>query len=487
MIESPLLPHHKNYIDGNWVDGQGLKKTVDRNPATGEVLAEIQQASPSDATAAIEAAHRSLSGAQASLAVRKTWLAGLHGALQDNRDELARIITLEQGKPLREAKVEVDYAAAFFRFFAENLAHLEPRPVLVPNHPDRWSVHYRPAGVATLITPWNFPLAMFGKKLAAALAAGCGIVAKPASQTPLTAIAIHKLAEDVGVPPGRVNLVIGQGGTLGEVFCAHPLVRVISCTGSTETGKELLRLAAGHVKRTALELGGNAPFIVLDDADLEAAADALMANKFRCAGQTCVCTNRLFVHEAVRDAFREKLTERLSKLAVGNGMDPRTDIGPLIDRTAFEKVEELVADALAKGAIRTFGEKPKRPENDWGAFYPPTLLEGVDEEMLMMHEEIFGPVVAMATFTSDEEVLRRANATEYGLAGYIFSRDRDRAERVIEHLQCGHVGLNSGSGPAPDAPFGGMKQSGIGREGGLEGFSEYIEIQTVAERAANKM
>ncbi len=481
MIQSPLLPVIKNYINGRWVDGHHAKPLRVLNPATGEVLAEIAQSDPSDACLALEAARCSLTK-PVSPEVRGRWLEALCQALLDHKEEVARIITLEQGKPLQESLAEVGYGAGFFHFFAENIHHLEPKEICVPYHPARWTVYHRPAGVVALITPWNFPLAMFGKKYAAGIAAGCGVVAKPASQTPLTAIAVYTLAERVGIPPGKVNLVIGPGSSLGELLCSHPSVRMVSCTGSTETGRALLRMSANHVKKAALELGGNAPFIVLEDADLDLAVDCLIANKFRCAGQTCVCANRVYVQELVQDEFKAKLIDRLSRLVVGDGMKPGTDIGPLIDAAAFRKVSELVTDALRKGATKVFGSDPESPKEDWGAFYPPTLLENVSENMEIAREEVFGPVISMIIFRSSEEVIRRANDSRYGLAGYVFTRDRERGLGLIEHLQCGHVGLNSGAGPVPEAPFGGMKESGFGREGGLEGLYEYVEYQTVVSK-----
>ena len=481
MIQSPLLPEIRNYIDGRWVDGHHVKPLRVLNPATGEVLAEIPQADVPDARLALEAAHKSLSKPD-SLQTRKRWLEALHQGLLDHKEEMARIITLEQGKPLKESLAEVDYGAGFFRYFAENIHHLESREIKVPHHPARWTVYHRPAGVVSLITPWNFPLAMFGKKFAPGIAAGCGVVTKPASQTPLTAIAVYTLAEQVGIPPGKVNLVIGPGSSLGETLCSHPSVRMVSCTGSTETGKTLLRMTANHVKKTALELGGNAPFIVLEDADLDLAVECLIANKFRCAGQTCVCANRVYVQEIVYKEFRSKLIDKLSRLVVGDGMQPGTDIGPLIDGIAFRKVTELVSDALQKGATRIYGRDPVSPKGEWGAFYPPTLLENVSEEMEIARDEVFGPVISMSIFKTDEEVVARANNSLYGLAGYVFSENRARALGMIETIQCGHMGLNSGAGPVPEAPFGGMKQSGFGREGSVEGLYEYVELQTVVSK-----
>lgn len=478
MIDSPLLSAHLNYIDGCWVNGSSGHILKVYNPATGEVLSGIPEASPADVVRAVEAAEAA-SHIEHPIEERKEWLRKIHDGLLGNREEIARIITLEQGKPLAESRAEVDYGAGFFRFFANQIGQLKPKEISASNPANRWMVYHRPAGVTALITPWNFPLAMLGKKIAPSIATGCGSVTKPASQTPLTAMALHSLAHRAGLPRGQVNLVVGPGSVLGQTLCTHPSVRIISCTGSTDTGKDLLRISADHVKKNALELGGNAPFIVFEDADLDVAADSLMINKFRCAGQTCVCTNRVFVQETVANKFGEILIDRLAKLVVGNGMDPSVHLGPLIDSSALRKVRELVLDALSRGARITFGSLPSVPTENWGAFCPPILVEGASDEMAICCEEVFGPVVTLLTFRQDEEVIQRANATRYGLAGYLFTRNQTRADRLTAQLQCGHVGVNTGSGPVPEAPFGGFKQSGFGREGGLEGLFEYVEPQTV--------
>ena len=471
MISSPLLP--------NLADASSGAKFPVLNPATGELLAELPDMGESAAQRAVEAAAESLA-VTPPLPERKMWLAGIVRALAEHREELARIITLEQGKPLTESRVEVDYAAGFFRFFADHLGTLESRMLAEKIRQCEWTVHHRPAGVAALISPWNFPLAQFSKKLSAALAAGCPVVLKPAELTPLSAIAFWTLLEKIGLPMQRLNLVMGRAAPIGKVFCEHPAVRVISFTGSTEIGAFLARQAAPHIKRLALELGGNAPCIVFEDADVEQAADALIANKFRCAGQTCVCANRVFVHEDIHDRFVESLAARMSQLKVGNGLDADTHIGPLINRAAFEKVQAHVADALGHGARRILGEELRTPSNDWGCFFPPTLLTRMRNDMLAFREETFGPVVAVQSFTTESGVITAANGTPYGLAAYLFTSDAERAQRCAERLHFGHVAINSGSGPTPEAPFGGMKTSGIGREGGTEGLDEFTEVQTVA-------
>lgn len=479
MIESPLLPQFLGYIDGRWTGAVSGRTLAVHDPATGETLANVPDMGMEETEAAIVAAERALKETPAPER-RREWLRALESSLSQERDALARIITREQGKPLRESLVEVDYAAGFFRFFAGQLEHIVPHALGEKIRGCEWTVYFRPAGVAGLITPWNFPLALLAKKLSAAIAAGCSVVAKPADLTPLTAIAFWHLAERVGIPPGRLNLLIGKPAPIGRMLCEHPAVRVISFTGSTTTGKLLLQQTAPHVKRVTLELGGNAPFIVFEDADLNAAVENLMANKFRCAGQTCVCTNRVFVHRDVEARFVDALAARVSALRVGNGMEPETEIGPLINLAGFEKVSRHVTDALNRGARKVVGKEPARPQHDWGCFFPPTVLTGMYPSMQAFQEETFGPVVSIATFYTEEEVIALANDTPYGLAAYLFTQDERRASRCAERLRFGHVGLNTGTGPTPEAPFGGMKQSGLGREGGTEGLFEFCELQTVA-------
>jgi len=479
MIQSPLLPHFSGCIQGRWAGTLSKGKLTVSNPATGEVLAKVSDMSGSQTAEAVEAAARAVK-IGSSAAQRQAWLNGIADGLLANREELAKIITLEQGKPLRESQVEVDYAAGFFRYFATCLDHLAARNLDSRIRGAQWSVHHRPAGVAGLITPWNFPLALMAKKLSAALAADCAVVAKPAGQTPLSAIALWTVAERTGIPSGRMNLVLGRAAPIGRALCLHPAVQVISFTGSTEIGQWLLKMTAAHVKRLALELGGNAPFIVFEDANLDVAVESLIANKFRCAGQTCVCANRVYAHRAIRARLVEALAGRISKLRVGNGMDPSSDIGPLINRAGFKKVSQHVADALRRGATRVIGHSPALPHHDWGCFYPPTLLTGVRQEMLVFQEETFGPVVAVADFVSEQDAVSLANGTPYGLAAYVFTRDAERARRCAEQLHFGHLAINTGTGPIPEAPFGGMKRSGFGREGGEEGLVEFCEVQTIA-------
>ncbi len=484
MLTSPLLPQTLGYMAGQWTRGDARGTLTVINPATGEPLAEVPDMGAADTTSAIGAAARVMAE-PLPVAQRRDWLRGVSQSLLADKQEFGRIITLENGKPHREGIAETEYAAGFFSYFADQLHHLGPEVLPQPIRGARWTIHHRPAGVAALITPWNFPLAMLAKKIAPALAAGCAVVVKPSELTPLSAIALCAVLERVGVPAGWCNLVCGMPGPIGDVICSHPAVRMVSFTGSTRVGKLLLEKTAPHVKRLALELGGNAPFIVFDDADLYAAVEALMANKFRAGGQTCVCANRIFVQRGILDRFTQAAAQRVSQLRVGNGMDPATDIGPLINRAVFEKVERHVSDALKKGAACLTAAAVTRADSSdrtWGHFYPPTVLTGIRPNMALTQEETFGPVVAVIAFEDEAEAIARANDTPYGLAGYVFTADPQRGQRVAARIQCGHVGINTGTGPTPEAPFGGMKESGLGREGGVEGLLEFCQTQTVADK-----
>ena len=479
-IDPALVPAMGGLIDGRWVAAPDHGVAVVTNPATGGELARIPRCGAAGARAAVEAADAAWQR-PAGPDARREWLNGIARRLLEARDGLARLITLENGKPLAEAAVEVEYAAGFFRYFAGELHRLDPEVLPERIRGCRWTTHRRPAGVVALITPWNFPLAMLAKKVSAAIAAGCAFVARPSEVTPLSAMALAHIAEQAGVPAGRVNLIVGRAAEVVPVFCTHPAVRLISFTGSTEVGRTLSAAAAPGLKRLALELGGNAPFIVFADADLSAAATALLANKFRAAGQTCVCTNRVYVERAVAEEFAQRVAARVRELRVGNGLEPGVQIGPLINRAAFDKVAAHVGDALARGARRLVGGDPARPVADWGAFYPPTVLTGVTGAMRVCCEETFGPVVALASFADEAEVIAQANATCHGLAAYVFGGEPARLERVVRALRFGHVGINTGHGPTPEAPFGGMKESGYGREGGVDGLLEYCEAQVSAD------
>jgi succinate-semialdehyde dehydrogenase/glutarate-semialdehyde dehydrogenase len=481
VLNSPLISAPRSYINGQWTGAESGATFPVRNPATGEHLADVPNLATAQTVTAIAAAEAAWRR-EPPATQRAAWLTAMAESLTRHRGEMARIITLEQGKPLAESAAEVDYAAGFFRFFAAQLPQLEPRSF--PEHIRglHWRTRFRPAGVVALITPWNFPLAMLAKKLAPALAAGCGIIAKPSELTPLTAIALWGLLDQLDLPPGLANLVTGEPAPIAAALCAHPAVRVISFTGSGEVGRTLLAASAAHVKRLALELGGNAPYLVFDDADIDIAADSLMANKFRCAGQTCVCANRVLVQRAIAGTFVDALAGRVRRLKVGNGLDPATNIGPLINRAAMQKVLRHVNDALQNGAHRPVGGEvgpPPSEGHDWGAFFPPTILTNTTPEMLLSREETFGPILALGSFDTEDQAVALANSTPYGLAAYLFTAKIERAQRVARALDFGHIGINTGSGPTPEMPFGGMKQSGFGREGGIEGLLEFIEVQAV--------
>lgn len=478
MIESHLLQHVAGYVAGRWTSATDGKTLPVVNPATGELLADVPDMAGTETTAAVAAAEGAWRTAP-SPEQRRGWLMGIHDALLLEKDEVARIITLEQGKPLKESVVEVEYAAGFFKYFASILDHLAPRVLLERIRSAAWTIHHRPAGVAALITPWNFPLAMLAKKLAPAIAAGCGIVVKPADLTPLTSIALWHLLERLHLPAGLVNLVVGRPAPIGQVLCTDPAVRLISFTGSTEVGRFLIAQTAQHVKRLALELGGNAPFIVMEDADLAPAVDALMANKFRCAGQTCVCANRVLVHRAIAADFTRAVAGKVAALRVGNGLNQTTDIGPLINSASVAKVRRHVNDAMSRGAAQVAVAPLDDRTSAGGSFYAPVVLGSVPRDAVMLQEETFGPVVAISAFENEAEAIELANNTVFGLAAYLFTPDDACIARMTAQLRFGHVGVNTATGPTPEAPFGGMKQSGFGREGGIEGLLEFTDPQTV--------
>ncbi len=479
-MNSRLLPTLAGYWDGAFrsVTAQPTFDVVD--PASTEVLATLPTYGASEANRAVDAAVGALAHTP-SLEQRRQWLLTIERELLGNVTELARIITAENGKPIAESQGEVNYSAGFFADAARQLTHLESRDLPITAKGHRWRLHHRPAGVAGLITPWNFPMGMLAKKLAGAIAAGCPTVIKPSELTPLSSIAWFTLLHEMDLPKGFVNLVFGDAPAIGNVLCERMEVRVISFTGSTGVGRLLATQSAPNLKRMSLELGGNAPFVVFDDADLDAAVDHLMANKFRNAGQTCVCANRVLVQDGAYDEFVTRASDRIRSLVVGPGADLATDVGPLIDERARSKVASMVADAVDRGAVIAVGGESAPGA---GAFYAPTVLTGVNGSMRCSQEELFGPVVAIERFADEEAGIVRANDTEYGLAAYVFSADADRLERVAARLHFGHVGLNTGTGPTPEAPFGGMQQSGLGREGGLEGILEYVEIQTCPTPAA---
>jgi succinate-semialdehyde dehydrogenase/glutarate-semialdehyde dehydrogenase len=466
------------WINGQWVGSQ--TRFAVSNPATGEELAQVANVGVSDVNAAITAAEaalpawRALTGKERSIILRR-WF----DLIVANSGDLARILTLEQGKPLAEAKGEVAYGASFLEWFAEEAKRVAGAIPASTWNDKRMLVLKQPIGVCAAITPWNFPIAMITRKIAPALAAGCTIIIKPAEQTPLSALALAELSRQAGIPAGVVNVITGdaaQSVAIGKVLCDSPIVRHLSFTGSTEVGRILMAQCAPTIKKLSLELGGHAPFIVFEDADIDAAVAGAMASKYRNAGQTCVCANRFYVHSKVIDAFTERFAKAVQTLTVGNGLDTGVMQGPLIDGAALTKVKEHVADALKKGAKLITGGKVAALG---GHFYEPTILSKVTPEMRISFEETFGPVAPIMAFDDDAEVVRLANQSQYGLASYFYSRDIGRIWRVAEALEYGIVGVNSGAVSNEVGPFGGVKQSGLGREGSVWGMDEYLEMKYV--------
>jgi len=464
------------YVDGQWIDADGGATSPVVNPATGARLGTVPDMGVAETRRAIEAAARAFPAwaaltAKERAAILRRW----YELLMAHQEDLATIMTAEQGKPLAEARGEIAYGAAFIEWFAEEGKRLYG-DVIPQNAPDRRLVVMRqPLGVVAAITPWNFPMAMITRKAGPALAAGCTFVCKPASQTPYSALAVAALAERAGVPPGVLNIVTGTAAAaIGAELTSHPRVRKVTFTGSTGVGKKLMAQCAGTVKKITMELGGNAPFIVFADADLDAAVAGAMASKYRNSGQTCICANRILVQAPVYDAFAQKLVAAVKGLRVGDGLAGATDQGPLIDAAALAKVEEHIADAVAKGAQVAHGG---RRHALGGTFFEPTVLTHVTPAMRVAREETFGPIAPIFRFDTEEEAIRMANDTEFGLAAYFYTRDLARSWRVAEGLEYGMVGLNTGLFSTEVAPFGGMKESGIGREGSRYGILDYTEIK----------
>ena len=469
-------------IGGRWVDAEGGKRFDVTNPATGDVVGSTPNGSAGDVQAAIDAAAAALDDWKAMPAIaRARILRRSADLMRERKDEIAATMTAEQGKPLAEAAGEVEYAASFMEWFGGEAERVYGQVVPPLNPVNRVLVLRQPVGVVATITPWNFPAAMMTRKLGPAMAAGCTSVVKPASATPLTAAMILRAIEDAGAPPGVVNLVTSRSaGMVAETIFGDRRVRKISFTGSTEVGKDLIRRSADQVKRLSLELGGHAPYLIFDDADLEEAADGLIASKFRNAGQTCVCANRVYVQKGIYKEFVDLLGQRVAKLVVGPGDRPSVTIGPLIDSRGVDKADEHVQDALARGArLVTGGGRLTDGEFARGSFYAPTVLDGVTPEMLISYEETFGPVAGITQFTTEEEALRLANDSIYGLCAYFHTRDYARLLRVAEKLDYGIVGANTGIISAASAPFGGVKESGYGREGGSVGIDEYLDTKYV--------
>jgi succinate-semialdehyde dehydrogenase/glutarate-semialdehyde dehydrogenase len=459
-------------VDGAWL-GEGVDEI--HNPATGALLAKVPRFGRAETEGAIEAAALAFGPWAKKLpkeraAILRRWFDLIVGS----RDDIALIMTSEQGKPLAEARGEVDYAASFVEFYAEEAKRIYGEINPTYRADSRILVLKQPIGVVAAITPWNFPAAMIARKLAPALAVGCTAVAKPAPETPLTALALGELALRAGIPAGVLNLLTGDAPAIGKAMCENPAVRFVGFTGSTEVGKLLMRQAAGTVKKVGLELGGNAPFIVFDDAHLDAAVEGAIVSKFRNMGQTCVCANRIYAQAGIYDAFVAKLTEAVGRLKVGDGTHAGVTQGPLITEEAVEKVEAHVADALGKGAKATIGGKRHALGR---TFFEPTVLSGLNASMLIAREETFGPVAPVFRFKDEEDAIAQANDTQYGLAAYFYARDLGRVWRVAEALEYGMVGVNSGAISTELAPFGGVKESGLGREGSRHGAEEFVEIK----------
>ena len=475
-LKDPSLLETRAYVAGEWVDAADGKTFPVTNPARGDVIAEVADLSRAEAARAIEAAAAAMKGWAARTAKERAQiLRKWFDLMMENQDDLGRILTAEMGKPLAEAKGEIAYGASFIEWFGEEAKRIYGETI--PGHqPDkRLTVLRQPIGVAASITPWNFPNAMITRKCAPALAAGCGFVARPAAETPLSALALAVLGERAGLPKGIFNVVTSsRSSEIGKEFCENPHVRKLTFTGSTEVGRILLRQAADQVLKCSMELGGNAPFIVFDDADLDAAVEGAMASKFRNNGQTCVCANRIYVQAGVYDAFAEKLAAAVEKLHVGDGFDDGVTTGPLITEKAVEKVEEHIKDVLDHGGAVATGGKRKG-----GLFFEPTVVTGVTDTMKVATEETFGPLAPLFRFETEEEVIEKANNTIFGLASYFYARDIGRITRVQEGLEYGIVGVNTGIISTETAPFGGVKQSGLGREGSHHGIDDFLELKYI--------
>jgi succinate-semialdehyde dehydrogenase/glutarate-semialdehyde dehydrogenase len=467
------------WIGGKWRKSSDNQRFDVIDPATEGKITSVASASVEDAKAAIDAAADAFEGwAARKPRERGEILRKSYELIVRDAERLAKLITIENGKALSDSKGEVLYSAEFFRWYAEEAVRNIGQVSRAPSSGARIFVHHKPAGIAVLVTPWNFPAAMATRKIGPALAAGCPVVLKPASETPLTMLALMPLLEEAGVPAGVVNVIPSRrSGAVVSAMLHDPRVRVVSFTGSTEVGRKLLHEAADSVVKPAMELGGNAPFIVFEDADIDAAIEGAMIAKMRNMGEACTAANRFYVQEKVHDTFAKKLTERMASLKMGNGLEDGVALGPLVNAEGRDKVQELVEDAVKKGAIVLTGGKA--PDGK-GYFYPATVLDNVPDTATMLNEEIFGPVASIQTFKSEDEVVKRANDTEYGLVAYLYTGDLTRGMRVSERLDFGMIGLNRGLVSDPAAPFGGVKQSGLGREGAHEGLMEFLETQYVS-------
>ncbi|HHL3510957.1 TPA: NADP-dependent succinate-semialdehyde dehydrogenase [Klebsiella pneumoniae] len=475
QLNDMTLFRQQAMIDGQWRDAPNGDVIAVTNPANGEQLGSVPKMGADETREAIEAANRSLPAWRTLTAKeRANILRRWFDLMMENQDDLARLMTLEQGKPLAEAKGEISYAASFIEWFAEEGKRIYGDTIPGHQADKRLLVIKQPIGVTAAITPWNFPAAMITRKAGPALAAGCTMVLKPASQTPFSALALAELANRAGIPAGVFNVVTGSAGAVGGELTSNPLVRKLSFTGSTEIGRQLMEQCAKDIKKVSLELGGNAPFIVFDDADLDKTVEGALASKFRNAGQTCVCANRLYVQDGVYDRFAEKLQQAVEKLRIGDGLQDGVTTGPLIDEKAVAKVEEHIADAIAKGAKVVTGGKPHALG---GNFFQPTILVNVPDSAKVAKEETFGPLAPLFRFKDEADVIAQANDTEFGLAAYFYARDLSRVFRVGEALEYGIIGINTGIISTEVAPFGGVKASGLGREGSKYGIEDYLEIK----------
>lgn len=471
--------HHLVLVNGEWL-GNKHEKLLVTNPANGEVIGSVPILSRDDIEYAIESANEAFqTWKEVPANVRANLLRKLAKIMIENKEELAKIMTMEMGKPLNESRGEVLYAASFLEWNADEARRVYGRTVPGRDSTQRILVLKQPVGVVAAITPWNFPAAMITRKLGPALAAGCTFIIKPAESTPLTAVKLMEYCEQAGIPKGVVNLVTGDPAEIGNTFMQHRLVRKVTFTGSTNVGKHLIRQSADQVKKLSLELGGHAPFIVFEDANIDKAVQGAIASKFRNAGQTCICANRIYVHESIQEEFTEKFKKAVESLKVGDGMDELTEIGPVINKQAYEKINRHVEDAIDKGAkIIIGGEGYSENENSY--YYKPTVLTNVTNNMLVTKEETFGPIAPIQTFKTDEEAIELANDTDYGLAAYFYTESVTRGTKVMENLEYGIVGWNDALPSTAQAPFGGMKQSGLGREGGAEGIEPYLETKYVS-------
>ena len=465
----------KNLIKGNWISSGNKSPISIINPATAEKIGPIPNHGSSETLAAIDAAHEALvPWSTTDTLYRTALLHKLHDCLMDNQEELAFNLTMEQGKPLPESRGEIAIGAAYIKWFAEEIRRLKGEIIPAPTGTTKLLTTYHAVGVIGAITPWNFPSSMLARKLGPALAAGCTIVAKPSSLTPYSGLVWGKLCEEVGFPAGVVNIVTGSAKDIGDTIMSDHRVRKVTFTGSTEVGKTLIRQSADTVKKISMELGGNAPFIVFDDANLDKATEGALISKYRNMGQTCVCTNRFYVQEGIHDAFVERLKEISERLVIGDGTKAGVDQGPLINESAVLKVEEIIKDALKKGGNLICGGQRHKLG---GTFFQPTVITGANDQMLCATEEIFGPVSMVFKFSNEAEVIEAANNTQFGLASYIYTNDLNRSFRMHEALEYGMIGINSGLITTVEAPFGGVKESGIGKEGGSQGLTDYLSLK----------